>query len=153
MRLCKFKSVLGTITVLIAICAMGTPAFAQAGSTGGNIGKQGKSASGGSEVEPQRTAPAQKPRSSDDAKPGNQKSCGKVAGNWTSSFSGAFGAGDVTVSGGGSYNHRSGLVAGTWTCSAGKFTFTATNGAVAQVSLSSDGKQLEYADGSVWLRR
>jgi hypothetical protein len=46
MRQRKFPGVLGGAALLLVICAAGTEAFAQAGSTGGSIGKRDKSVSG-----------------------------------------------------------------------------------------------------------
>jgi len=148
------KSISTEITVASIIAAalliLGIPAFGQAGSAGGTIGKPNKSASGQTtSAEPSRRA---KIRSEVKQSSGG-KSCGAIAGIWTSNFSGFFGEGDVTVTKAGSYHHSTGLVTGSWTCSHGEFVFTATNGAVETVSMSSDGKRLEKQDGTVWLRR
>jgi len=146
--------VAGLVAVLAALASTST-ALAQAGSTGGTIGKQGKSVSGREDaVQTHQFPPRRKAISENsNAKAHKAVACGNVAGLWTSNYSGLFGEDDTRISADGTYRHKTGLVAGSWTCSAGVFAFSATNGAREQVTLSPDGNRLVKPTGEVWLRR
>jgi len=132
-------------------------AYAQAGSAGGAIGKQGKSASG-TEAPTQptaRPAPAKKkraPRVTDESgdEPPSKKGggCGRLAGVWTANgwWNAIFGRGDVVLSADGSARHNSGIV-GTWTCRSNNFVIDWKNWAHAEGTLSADGNTITFSDG------
>jgi hypothetical protein len=80
----KFILFLGSLVTLLAICAMGTPALAQAGSTGGSISKQDKSVSGGEEPSETRRVPRKKKSTSAVSPPSahTSKASDQLAGRW-----------------------------------------------------------------------
>jgi hypothetical protein len=137
-------------------------AFAQAGSTGGVIGKQDKSVSGGSAVE-EPTVPANKPSRSTGSKraaerPSGQDeaahiACGRLAGVWTANgwYNVIYGRGDVVLGADGSARHISGIV-GTWICRGGHFVMDWKNWAHGEGTLSKDGNTVTFADGSTMTR-
>lgn len=141
---------LGTM-VVTSDCASALPeAFpiivAQAGSTGGTIGKQGKSVSGGEE----RSSPTQS------AKPGQRRgaaSCPNIIGVWNSWASGLFGKADTTFNNNGTAIHRSGIP-GTWKCENGQLTMIwGRSGRVEHFTLSPDRKKIIRSDGAVGFSR
>ena len=137
--------------LVASLLGMAEAVVAQAGSTGGTLGKTDQSLSGGS-----KEAPASKPSTDSRKAKGKDTATGcsaAIGGAWTSNFSGTFGEQDVLVSANHSYRHKTGLVTGSWSCQSGVFTFTATNGDMERVRLSSDGKRLVKPDGATWLRR
>jgi len=90
------------VIACIVLAAATAPAFAQAGSAGGSLGKTNKSASGGSEEapaakpQPRRSATKHASRGEDDGAPA-AKSSGAIAGRWhwdikcpSASFTGQF---------------------------------------------------------------
>jgi len=128
-----------------------TSALSQAGSTGGIIGKHGKSVSGGEE-------PAKPPRkrSSASAEGGARKKtasrCPNIVGTWNSWASGLFGRGDTTFSKDGTATHRSGIV-GKWFCEKGKLHIEWPDAKPGIVTMSDDGKRLITSDGNVHMSR
>lgn len=132
---------------MLAVHSGAPSALAQAGST---LGKTDQSLSG----EPKKAPASKISTGSGKAKERGAGSCSvAIGGAWTSNFSGTFGEQDVLVSANHSYRHKTGLVTGSWTCQSGVFTFTATNGDMERVTMSSDGKRLVKPDGATWLRR
>ena len=114
-------------------------ASAQAGSTGGAIGKPGKSVSGVEEQTEQRRPPTAPPRAPA-SEPAKQRQtiaspCSNLAGVW-----GWYNNVEVVIRADGSMSASNGD-SGTWTCTAGQVVL---NWRIAQdrVSLSSDGKRL-----------
>jgi hypothetical protein len=125
----------------------------QAGSTGGTIGKQDKSASGGEVRVPTRArqAPLVRKRkhhvaARDQRAPrvpkhhvseAGDSRCRKIVGTWTVS---APGVGEATFdqNGGGRYTFFLG-VTGKWTCANGIVIVTWNNGVVSRVLVSHDG--------------
>ena len=138
------RLLLAAAAALALACAQPHAAAAQAGSTGGSIGKQGKSVSGGeSPPEPRRAAPqpaparpatsrrSETPRAAEAASP-----CAGVAGVWT-----WFVGGDAVFKPNGAVEAVNGLTA-RWTCRDGIFTVTWVNGFVDRLTLSSDRSRL-----------
>jgi hypothetical protein len=139
-------------------------AFAQSGSTGGVIGKQDKSVSGGSVVEDsQPAAPANKLSRSTGSKrtadkPSGQdetarSGCGRIPGVWTANgwYNAIYGRGDVVLGTDGSARHVSGIV-GTWICRGGHFVMDWKNWAHGEGTLSKDGNTVTFADGATMTR-
>jgi hypothetical protein len=124
--------------------AVAQPAFAQSGSTGGSLGKQGKSVSGGAgnATSPRTVAPS--PQRS-------APSCPSIAGTWNSWASGMFGKGDTTFGRDGSATHRSGIN-GKWWCENGELRMQWAGG-VENHTLSADRKTITRSDGAVGFRR
>ena len=104
-------------TLGIALSAAGASgAFAQAGSTGGTIGKQDKSVSGGEEkaepkYQPSRVAPSHV----------NEAECAKLVGTWT------WPGGMTTFNADHTMRHNSGNH-GTWSCKGRDVTITWADG-------------------------
>jgi hypothetical protein len=147
---------------LIMICAIvlaaaPVPAFAQAGSTGGTIGKQDKSASGGEVRVPTRAhraplarkhhvavreqrAPRARKHHVSEAAPA-RASCRNVTGTW-SWTAGWFGKNDTAFRNDGTAYHIAGIP-GTWTCLGDGVIFVDwTNWNHYKLKLSPDGKKL-----------
>jgi hypothetical protein len=121
-------------------------AFAQAGSTGGSIGKQGKAASGDSDQPSRRKAPAKKQHES------KQSHCPNIVGIWSSWASGLFGQDDTSFKRDGTAFHRSGI-AGTWQCDSGQMVIQWADGVRHVVTFSADRKQVFKTDGTLVFRR
>lgn len=123
--------------------ALPTFVLAQAGSTGGTIGKQGKSVSGGEdEKRPRQSAPPS----------GQRTSCPNIVGLWNSWASGLFGKADTTFISDGTAKHRSGIP-GTWKCEGGQLVMTWGSGRVEHFTLSPDRKKIIRSDGAVGFSR
>jgi hypothetical protein len=129
----KFILFFGSLLTLLAICAMETPARVQAGSTGGTIGNQDKSVSGGNTPEASRPSSRnQKPHRS----VAKSSSCGRAVGTWHW----ANGA-TVVIKPNGSVSQSN--FSGTWTCKEGQYVFVWSTGYTDRVSLSTDGNQMD----------
>ena len=114
-------------------------ALAQAGSTGGAIGKQDKSVSGGSPaVEPTRAPKEPRRHRSTNDTPAKTKgaSCGRIAGTWQ-----WWTGGETVFRMDGTAKHTSGLTA-TWTCSDGNYVVSWSTG-IDKLKISPDGKRLD----------
>lgn len=120
------------------VAAQQQVAFAQAGATGGVIGKQDKSISGGEA--PQTSAPMRspsKPSSATSAKPSEQGGgCGRIAGTWTWSNNL-----DVVVKSSGTAEATNGGRA-SLTCDSGMYVFNWNSGNATRMTLAVDGKRL-----------
>src|SRR5262245_21994891 len=147
-----------------------TSATAQAGSTGGSIGKQEKSVSGD-------TAPAPAPEAARPAKSrkegrgesrrqsrresrserhsdaGSSGGCRSIVGTWTSWASKLYGRNDTHINADGSIVHPHSK--GRWTCSGGIYYHTWDSfGVRGPYKLSGDGRRLiKITDGSVSFSR
>jgi hypothetical protein len=121
---------------IVLFFAGGSLAFAQAGSTGGTIGKTEKSISGGAEAE-QPPVKQRKPGpvSGRHSVPAQSPSdCRKVVGIWTFTFEKSF---ETTIKSDGTGSFGPGLEF-TWTCSGNQFAYTAL-GITERLTLSSNG--------------
>ena len=114
--------------------------LAQAGSTGGTIGKENRSVSGGVENAPlgsdgnpprSRSSVARTPKGSRSG-----DSCGRVVGSWTWSN----GIGVVVKSGGTAEAIDGGRA--TLNCGSGTYLFTWSAGNLSRMTLSSDGRRM-----------
>ena len=127
--------------------ATASSALAQAGSTGGTIGKQNKSISGGVNAEPRSAAPPPKRPATKAQDTSSDHSCNRVVGNWTWYLGQT-----ETVFNRGGTARNSGGVTGTLTCIGGKVVATWSNGFVDRMSISNDGDSLSITNnlGMTW---
>jgi hypothetical protein len=142
------------LTVLLAALFVAPwPAFPQAGSTGGTIGKHDKSVSGGDDQE-RRPEPNAKRRQSATARPdgGHGKGCPDITGVWNSWASGMFGKGDATFNKDGTATHKSGIP-GTWRCENGQLRMGWNHKEPSPASITTDGKTIIDSDGKVVFSR
>jgi hypothetical protein len=120
------------------VAAQQQVAFAQAGSTGGVIGKQDKSVSGSEE--PQAPSPARsasKPSNVTSAKHSEESGgCGRIVGRWTWSNNL-----DVIVKSSRTADATNGGHA-TLTCDGGMYVFKWNSGNATRMTLAADGKRL-----------
>jgi hypothetical protein len=115
------------------VSANASSALAQAGSTGGTIGKQDKSVSGGNTPEESRPSTRkQKPHRSI----AKSSSCGRIAGTWQW----ANGA-TVVIKPSGSASQSN--FSGTWTCKEGQYVVVWSTGYTDRASLSTDGNHMD----------
>lgn len=116
-------------------------AAAQAGSTGGSIGKQGKSVSGDESspapAQPQRQGPAPRPASPKRQAAQPPSNCPSLAGTWS-----WFTNGDVVFRADGTAEQTNGFTA-RWSCAGGMYTVSWNSiPATDRLTLSSDGTRL-----------
>jgi len=114
--------------------------LAQAGSTGGTLGKTDQSLSGSSAKASQGKAEREAPRAggANQAKSQGAGLCGRVAGNWKYTSIGSY---DVTLHPNGTGTSSSGQTA-TWTCANGRATVTWSAGFVDNLKVMPDGNHL-----------
>ena len=111
-----------------------TTALAQAGSTGGTIGKQDKSVSGGTGLAP-APPPSPKPDLHTDL-------CKKLPGVWSTSVNSNLGA--LIIKSDGTMTH--GSFSGTWTCEIGVFNAN-WYGTTTKCTISRNARQFSCANG------
>jgi hypothetical protein len=138
-RLVGFALLLGLFAL-----AQQESAFAQAGSTGGTIGKQEKSISGGEETPASRSPAKTKRKSSEtNAATASGKGCGRIIGVWTwrsSVFSWRIA---VRPNGVATHSIDNGI-SGTWSCKDDNAVFVWANGRyLDHVTLSPEPDRLE----------
>jgi hypothetical protein len=129
---------IAVVSCLAILVAADGNAFAQAGSTGGTIGKTDKSASGGDkETEPQRRSirPSK-------ARTKEASSCARLVGVWS-----WYTGGDVTFKSGGTFVQPEKSLTGTWTCKNDYVVMLWSHGYTDRVTLSRDGTHLEGTNG------
>lgn len=121
-----------------------TAALAQAGSTGGTIGKQDKSISGGDTLGVgSHSATNKKPRHSVASSPNRASgetrgsSCGRIVGKWK------MGLGQTAIINSDGTAKHSYAGTGRWTCKDGQYFFVWPNGITDHISVSSDGNSIE----------
>ena len=114
--------------------------LAQAGSTGGTLGKTDQSLSGGGPKAPSAKAEREAPKAiaPDKAKGQGAGLCSRVVGNWKYTSIGSY---DVTLRLGGTGTSSSGQTA-TWTCANGRATVTWSAGFVDNLKVMPDGNHL-----------
>jgi len=110
--------VLAIATPVYCFAQATSPAMAQAGSTGGTVGKQDKSVSGGEEQAEPKSRPHKSPVVADKPK---SSGCGNVVGAYK------WPVGITTIKSGGVATGIPG-VQGTWTCANGEVTIVWNNG-------------------------
>jgi len=140
-----------------------TTAVAQAGSTGGSIGKQEKSVSGDAAPEPSRPEKSRKDSRKENRREEHSRhastsasessGCRSIVGTWTSWASKLYGPRDTHINADGTIVHPSSK--GTWTCSGGIYHHTWDSfGVRGPYKLSADGRRLiKISDGSVSFSR
>jgi hypothetical protein len=112
-------------------------AYGQAGATGGTIGKQDKSVSGGEE----RTAPKRSARPTR-SRETHSTTCGKLAGGWS-----WFIGGDVFIKAGGTFAQPQTRLTGTWLCDGDHVVMLWSHGFTDRLTLSPDGMHLSGTNG------
>jgi hypothetical protein len=141
------------LALSLAVFANGSPLLAQAGSTGGTVGKTDKSISGGNEAE--RHAPAkprakrERPTDRADRAVGRSSGvsvdgCAKLPRVWS-----WFVNGDVTIKAGGTLSQPQSKLTGTWTCKNNDVVMFWSHGFTDRLSLSRDGTHLEGSNGII----
>jgi hypothetical protein len=148
------------LAVLLAVTA--PSAQVQPGSTGGSIGRQGKSISGDEQTPSGTTAPTiqqapQKKQKLAPVTPANTEKqtiarCPDIVGAWNSWASGMFGKGDATFNRDGSAVHRSGI-SGKWWCENGQLHIDWSDGKPGIVRVTANGKQIINRDGGIHASR
>jgi len=127
--------------------AVGATAFAQAGSTGGTIGKTDKSVGGESPPEPHAPASSRSKGQRPINKDASQSSevspagkCARIVGTWNW----VFGSGEVTAKSNGTYTYAVGGDSGVgkWSCSDGTHVVMRANGHEDRMTLSDDGMKM-----------
>jgi hypothetical protein len=129
--------------------------LAQAGSTGGTIGKQNKSVSGADEVPPPRRATPEKKSGQATTKIRAARepkaTCRNLVGTWSSWASGMFGQNDTVFSRRGGAKHSSGII-GNWRCDGGQILLGWSGSQPEPLIFSADGKQV-FANGRLVFSR
>jgi hypothetical protein len=140
-----------------------TTAAAQAGSTGGSIGKQEKSVSGAAAPEASQPPKSRKENRKENRREersrhastssSDHSGCRSIAGTWTSWASKLYGRNDTRFNADGTLWHKSSR--GTWTCNGGIYHHTWDSfGVRGPYKLSADGRRLiKMSDGSISFSR
>ncbi len=119
------------------VFAHACPALAQAGSTGGVIGKQEKSISGGVEADRPPAAPRSKRPAANSREASSGAACSRIVGTWK--WGGGLGLTQMVFSQNGTVRQSLTGSSGSWSC-AGTMVKTAfTNGSTDRITLSRDG--------------
>jgi hypothetical protein len=141
------------ITVFVTL-ASARLALPQAGSTGGTIGKQGKSVSGGESVEAHGRGREQAHSYAHVTREKTEAAmCPNIVGVWDSWASGLFGKSDTTFHNDGRAIHRSGI-SGKWWCESGRIWLKWNPGEAHEVKLTAGGKKIMVvSNGSVGFSR
>jgi hypothetical protein len=141
------ESQLMRLVTVLTCAALIIPAtvFAQAGSTGGTLGKTDKSISGGEEQsEPRRVPESKRPARSAVAKEkptGN--SCQKIVGRWAWHY--WTGTTETVFSRGGTGQNAPTGLTNTWTCEDGIATIKWSHGYTDRATISRDGNSLSIS--------
>jgi hypothetical protein len=130
---------------LVVTMAVSTPpgtALAQGGSTGGTVGKQGKSISG-EDDKPRRASPERRPESRPRASTAPRENAGGCGRSPVGSWSWSAGMGTITVSfrSDGTAS-TSNAFTGKWACSDGMYSVTWHTGSIDRFRVASDGRTL-----------
>ena len=136
------------VLAVLALTATSNSSFAQAGSTGGTVGKQDKSLSGGEETSaPRRDTRPGKPAPATSSSPPREKEtrCMAIVGTWTWYL----GLTEATFNQNGSMRNSNGGT-GTWTCPRAIGSATWSNGppVTETYTMSKDGNSLSVV--SAW---
>jgi hypothetical protein len=140
-----------SLTVAFAEIEATGLARAQAGSTGGVLGKTDKSASGGEEQTTNPPPPVK--RALNHTSEPKSSRCPNIVGVWDSWASGLFGKADATFNKDGTAMHRSGI-SGKWWCDNGHLWLKWTTSDPHEVQLVGGGKKIIVAsDGHLVFSR
>jgi hypothetical protein len=126
------------VLTVLAITAAPRASFAQAGSTGGTIGKTDKSLSGDAGSGSHQPQQAEPSRHSAAGKKPAGNSCQKIVGTWAWQY--PYGASEVVFNADGS--GRNPLLTAKWTCAGGGAIIRWSHGTADHVSISGDGNTL-----------
>ena len=133
-----YRAVLLIFAVNVLMAPASGIAQVQPGSTGGSVGKQDKSISGGGSLEvPGPTPREAKPHQTTKTSPGKENSsCGRIVGTWK------MGAGIRVVVKRDGTAHHDFAGNGTWKCDDGQYVFVWSNGITDHMSVSADGASI-----------
>jgi hypothetical protein len=130
------RAVLVILAISVLLASVAAIAQVQPGSTGGNIGRQDKSMSGGGT--PEKSPPAHHPVAKNPV--AKSSSCGRIVGTWK------WALGTTTViKSNGSASNSIGSTA-TWTCNGSQYVFIWSNGFTDHISISTDGNSLDVVN-------
>lgn len=131
----------GLLSVALGSTSVSPKALAQAGSTGGTIGKTDKSETG-SDPTPSTRPPSQPRKQDDSSRNVAASSCSRMPGSW-SWFNGA----TVVIKPDGTASD--GRHAAKWSCTNGSVVMLWNHGYTDRLSLSRDGSHLQGTNGFV----
>ena len=114
-------------------------ALAQAGSTGGTIGKQDKSVSGGDEADRPHAAPRSK-RSATPKVASSGSSCSRIVGTWK--WGGGLGLTKMVFDQNGTVRQTLTGSTGSWSCAGTIVKTVFANGSTDRIAISRDGNSL-----------
>jgi hypothetical protein len=148
------KSCLVLVVFLIATFTLiPRSVLAQAGSTGGTIGKTDKSASGSVNEQPNSQTKQRTHMDTGTAHTNPSRSgCPNVVGEWNSWASFVFGKSDTTFNADGTWRHKSGQ-GGKWWCEGAEILLQKPGEEPARYKFPADAKQMISVNGSVTFSR
>jgi hypothetical protein len=118
-------------------CVNVSSALAQAGSTGGTIGKQDKSISGGAELDRPRAAPHSKRPATNSQETSSGPACSRIVGTWK--WGGGFGPTEMVFNQNGTVRQSLTGSTGSWSCAGTIVKTVFTNGSTDRIAISKDG--------------
>jgi hypothetical protein len=113
--------------------------LAQSGSTGGTIGKQDKSVSGGDEADGPHAAPRSKPSATPKVA-SSGSSCSRIIGTWK--WGGGLGLTKMVFDQNGTVRQTLTGSAGSWSCASTIVKTVFANGSTDRITISRDGNSL-----------
>ena len=118
-------------------CANVSSVLAQAGSTGGTVGKQDKSISGGAEADRPRAAPHSKRPASNSQETSSGPACSRIVGTWK--WGGGFGPTEMVFNQNGTVRQSLTGSTGNWSCAGTIVKTVFANGSTDRIAISKDG--------------
>jgi hypothetical protein len=139
------RAFIGIALLALSLLALAyaSSAFAQAGSTGGTIGKTEKSISGGEDTDRPRAAPLAKRPAAKEQETSSGGSCGRIVGRWSWYLKLTESVFDQNGTA-----RNSGGATGNWTCAGATIRIAWNNGYVDRATVSPDGKSISVV--STW---
>jgi hypothetical protein len=122
---------------LLTMPASPVPALAQAGSTGGTIGKQDKSISGREEANRPNVATHSKRPAAKAQETSLGSGCSRIVGTWK--WGGGFGLTEMVFSQNGTVRQSLTGSTGSWSCAGTIVKTVFTNGSTDRIAISKDG--------------
>jgi hypothetical protein len=123
------------LLAIIIFFAGGSLAFGQAGSTGGMIGKQDKSISGGEEADRPRAAPHPKRAATNSSETSSGPACSRIVGTW----SWGYGVTEMVFNQNGTVRQSITGNKGSWTCAGTVVKSVFASGDRDRIAISKDG--------------
>ena len=122
------------------ISANASSALAQAGSTGGTIGKQDKSISGGADEDTPRSAPHSKRPVTNSYETPSGAACSRIVGTWK--WGGGLGLTKMVFDQNGTVRQTLTGSTGSWSCDGTIVKTVFANGSTDRIAISRDGNSL-----------